>query len=101
MLPKLEIQQSSDLSLVLMQQRLKESLRPLEENPILDGRMIIVEIPGAGTHDIPHGLARRPVGWIVTDLEGAAGVALSRHAWDEKMLRLNATAICRVTLWVF
>lgn len=67
--------------------------------PILDG-YLVTNIPlVSGTNVINHTLGRQPVGWIVTDRNGAATVY--RTAWDARTITLNSSGTVTISAWVF
>ena len=81
----------------------KKFVKSLEDNPLLDGRLIEnVEFAGAVTVSIDHKLDRKPRGWIITDFEALAGTGVVRSAtWNKKTLALTSSAACNLSLWVF
>ena len=103
MIPPLERQHTEDQDSELFQQNVKNFVKRLEDNPLLDGVLIEgVEFTGAVTVNIPHRLGRKPRGWIITDLTGGlVDVARNVGDFDDKFLSLAASAACVVSVWVF
>ena len=97
----LEVQTTGDQDLELLMQNVKKFAKVLEDNPLLDGRLIEdVDLANAVNTTIDHKLGRQPMGWIVTDHAGT-GTLIYRISWDDKTLVLLAAAACTVGLWVF
>jgi len=103
MIPELEEQHTGNQDVELLQQNVKKWAKILEDNPLLDGRLIEdVEITAAAlTIDVNHGLGRQPRGWIITDFTALAGTAIVRDAWDTNTITFTASAACDLDLWVF
>ena len=116
MIPPLERQQPTGEKVsvndfALLQDRLREFVQILEDNPILDGHVLEnVTIYDGQTTIIDHRLGRQIRGWIVTDLVLPSGVnchQIKRMRWDENHLDLycdssaiTGTAIT-INLYVF
>jgi len=99
----LEEQRSGNQDLELMMQDIKAFVKVLEDNPILDGRMIeAVEFAAAAlTVTVNHGLGRQPLGWFITDFTALAGTGVVRDDWDTSTITFTASAACDLNLWVF
>jgi hypothetical protein len=100
---QLEKQQTDNQDIELLQQNLKKFTKPLEDNPILDGRLIEgITVPGAGNVVVNHKLGRKPRGWILTDKAGD-GVIFRGAAWTDKTIELANSVVtdCVVAIWVF
>ena len=99
----LEEQKTGDQDLELMMQDIKKFVKVLEDNPLLDGRVIkAVEFAGGAlTVDVNHGLGRRPQGWIITDFTALAGTRIVRDAWNTSTITFTASAACDLDLWIF
>ena len=97
----LEKQHTGEQDLELFQNNIKDFVKVLEDNPLLDGTLIEdVEFGGAVTVNIAHKLGRKPRGWILTDLTVGARIVI-RDDWDDKFLTLTSNGACTISLWVF
>jgi hypothetical protein len=77
-------------------------LTALRELPLLDGALLEnVTLVHPGTNVVPHGLARRPLGYIVVSRSAAATVHELKASRTERTLSLLASANVTVDLWVF
>lgn len=103
MIPSLEKQHTEDQDSELFQQNIKSFVKVLEDNPLLDGRLIEgVEFTVAAlTVVVDHKLDRKPRGWMITDFTALAGTGVVRDDWTDKTLTLTASAACDLDLWVF
>ncbi len=103
MIPPLERQHTEDQDSELFQQNVKNFVKRLEDNPLLDGVLIEnIVFSGAVTVNQAHKLGRKPRGWIITDLTGGlVDVARNVGDFDDKFLSLAASAACVVSVWVF
>ena len=100
MIPGLETQHTGNQDVELLQQNIKKFAKVLEDNPLLDGRLLEdVALNAAANTDINHGLGRVPRGWILTDQSAAATVY--RVAWTTTTLTLLASGATTVDIWVF
>jgi len=99
----LEKQHTGDQDLELFQNNIKDFVKVLEDNPLLDGRFIEdIVFSGAVTVNVQHKLDRKPRGWILTDLTGGlVDVARNVGDWNDKFLSLAASAACTISIWVF
>ena len=99
----LEVQTTGNQDLELLMQNVKKWAKVLEDNPLLDGRLIedVEFAGGALTVDINHGLGRQPLGWIITDFTALAGTGIVRDAWDTSTITFTASAACDLDLWIF
>lgn len=97
----LEIQHTGDQDLELAQQNIKRFVKVLEDNPVLDGRLIEdidVPLPPA-TVEVEHKLDRQPRGWIVCDVD--ASTYVYRIAWNDKTIVIAGRAAATISIWVF
>ncbi len=103
MIPPLERQHTEDQDSELFQQNIKNFVKTLEDNPLLDGVLheAIEFAIGALTVVINHKLGRQPRGWVITDFTALAGTGVIRAAWDDKTITLTSSAACDLDLWVF
>lgn len=100
MIPELETQQTGNQDVELLQQNVKKWTKILEDNPLLDGRLLEdIDLNAAANTNINHGLGRVPRGWVLTDQSAAATVY--RVAWTNTTLTLLASAASTVDIWVF
>jgi len=101
MITPLEKIVSGDQDLSLLQDRLKEFVNPLENNPLFDGVLLkSIHLLAAANTTIDHKLGRLPRGWVITDHVTAAAT-IHRISWSKTGMVLFASAACDVDLWVF
>jgi len=95
---------TTDSSMREMQYRLEETLRPVTDSSIIDGRLIEdVSLASGTTSKIAHRLGRSIIGWIVV------GKNAAQHVYDENSgksdlgtyLHLTASGTVTVNVWVF
>ena len=95
---------TTDSSMREMQYRLEETLRPVTDSSIVDGRLIEdVSLASGTTSKIAHRLGRSIIGWIVV------GKNAAQHVYDENSgksdlgtyLHLTASGTVTVNVWVF
>ena len=82
-----------------IQDSVKEFADQFNGKQLLDGvltRGILITTSGTGFN---HSLNRQPIGWMLTDSNGAATVY--RTAWDDKTVTLKASADITADVWVF
>lgn len=86
------------------QYRLEETLRPITDSSIIDGRIILdVDLASGTSTKIAHKLGRKLKGWIVVGKDAA------QHVYDENsgesdldtFLHLTAGGTVTVSIWVF
>ena len=100
----LEVQHTGDQDLELLMQNVKKFAQVLEDNPLLDGRMIEdVDFDGATDTTFNHGLGRQPLGCFPVDWETGAtmAIAFGRSDWDASTITAFADVVCTLKLWVF
>lgn len=78
-----------------------EFVRPLELNPILDGRIIEDVVIGTSATDISHKLGRKWVGWFVVSRTSGVVPYESTQTDDTKYLTLIAASSITVDIYVF
>lgn len=108
MIPVLETQHTGNQDVELLQQNTKRFVKVLEDNPLLDGRLIEdIDVPaatlgGPSAFRVEHKLDRLPRGWIVTDTDEQ--ILIFRTGWDRKYIDFaNGSPIgdAVVDMWVF
>ena len=75
--------------------------RQLENNPLLDGRLLADVTVGTSTTNIQHLLGRPYRGWIVTKNSNGATVEQGTQLNTEQFLSLFASASVVVDIYVF
>lgn len=115
MIPELEIQHGGTEEVERLQENVKKFAKPLEDNPLLDGRLIEnatqrgAATPGlgVGVNHIEHGLGRNLRGWVITRLYGPPPAnpniydTQATNPTPGQTLELVSAQICNVDLWVF
>jgi len=100
----LDEQRSGNQDLELMMQDVKKFVKPLEDNQVLDGRIVEdVAFDGATDTTFNHGLGRQPLGCFPVDWETGAtmAIAFGRSDWDSSTITAFADVACTLKLWVF
>jgi hypothetical protein len=70
--------------------------------PILDGKLLDNVVVTTTPVEVPHGLGRRPRGWLVVKSNVSVIVyQASESAYPELNLRLTASGTDVVSIWVF
>jgi len=94
----------TDPSIQKLQYRLEETLRPVTDAAIIDGRLIEdIDLASGTSTRIAHKLGRKLRGWIVVGRNAA------QHVYDENsgetdldsFLHLTAGGTVTVNVWVF
>lgn len=94
----------TDPELQSLQYRLEETLRPVTDSSIIDGRLIEdISLASGTTSKIAHKLGRKLRGWIVT------GKNAAQHIYDDNSgktdldtyIHLTASGTVTVNIWVF
>lgn len=95
--------QTQDREVNQLQNNIATALRPFEINPILAGRFLNEVSLINGTTTIYHSLGRPLLGWMITDIDGAATVysSQSSNLTPELNLVLVSNAQVNVNLYVF
>ena len=91
---------------VLFVDEVRSAVNPVVQKPILDGVLLkSVSLTAGVGLQIPHGLGRKPIGYIVTR---GVGVYPQVYDWftitsdhDDKFLYVASSATCTADLWVF
>jgi hypothetical protein len=78
-----------------------EFVRPLELNPILDGRIIEGVVIGTSATDIPHKLGRKWVGWFVVSRTSGVVPYETTQTNETTLLTLIAASQTTVDIYVF
>jgi hypothetical protein len=91
-----------DRETIKLQENISEYLDRLPKN-LLDGVMLTSISIGTSTTNIPHGLARSFLGFIITDLQGDARVWRDTDPSIDKTkyLPLKASSSVTANIWVF
>lgn len=76
-------------------------VRPLEQNPLIDGRLIEGVVVGTSTTDIPHKLGRPWVGWVVTSRTSSVVPYETTQTNTSAFLTLVASSQTTVDIYVF
>jgi hypothetical protein len=88
-----------DNDLAFVQDNIINAINPILRNVLLDGVMAEgFDITTTGT-SIPHGLNRKPLGYIVIAKDAPSDVY--QTAMDSKFITLQATADVTISLWIF
>ncbi len=74
-------------------------LDDLSSNPLNNGSLLTAIDLVAGSNDVSHKLGRKLQGWIVVNKSAASD--LYSDSSDKTILKLTASAACKVTLFVF
>jgi len=94
----------TDSSIQKLQYRLEETLRPITDAAIIDGRLIEdIDLASGTSTKIAHKLGRKLRGWIVVGRDAA------QHVYDENsgktdlgsFVHLTAGGTVTVNVWVF
>ena len=87
-----------------LQYRLEETLRPVTDSSIIDGRVIEdITLASGTTSKIAHKLGRKLIGWVVV------GKNAAQHVYDvnsgktdlDTYIYLTAGGTVTVNIWVF
>lgn len=78
-----------------------EFVRPLELNPILDGRIIEGVVIGTSATDIPHKLGRKWAGWFVVSRTSGVVPYETTQTNETTFLTLIAASQTTVDIYVF
>ncbi len=78
-----------------------EFVRPLEQNPILDFRILTDVTIGTTAVDIPHKLGRPWTGWVVTSRTNGVVPYESTQTDTSMYLTLVAASSTTVDIYVF
>lgn len=95
----LPIFQTTDKNIQLLQSSWKAAIQPILNNDINQGILIEANL-SIGDNTINHLLGRKPNGWFIADIDGAADIYRSA-AMNNLTLTLNSSAIVTIKLWVF
>lgn len=95
---------TTDPNIRKIQYRIEETLRPITDSAIIDGRLINdIDLASGTSTKIAHKLGRKLNGWIVV------GKSAGQHVYDENAgqtdlgthLHLTAGGTVTVNVWVF
>ena len=95
---------TSDINLRRVQDAIEPPFRDIASRQILDGRLIRdVDLVSSADNVINHGLGRDLIGWLVVGINAAATIYDKQSTNDLRHLTLilDASANCRVNVWVF
>lgn len=93
-----------DKELGRVQDVLSEVLLPVTASQIVDGILTSSQSVTTSFQNLPHGLGRAPVGWVVVAPNADARVwedAASSNPDVTKFLRVKASAAVTCKFWVF
>lgn len=96
----LPIFKNNDRDFQLMQTGWASQLNPLLANPLVNGVFVKSQPLTMGATVVNHRLGRKPQGWMITDINGAATVYRSKP-FTELVLVLTSSAAVTVDIWVF
>jgi hypothetical protein len=83
-----------------LQERLQEFFAQFATNPLLDGVLLTGIELSTTTTAVAHKLQRKPLGWLVVDIDEQETIARDGAA-TVASLPLVASGPCVVSLWVF
>lgn len=89
---------TTDELLNRVQDNISKVINPIASNPLIDGVLLSFSITTTATK-YPHGLGRKPLGWILVAPQADARVW--QTASDSTTLTLMASAAVTCSLWVF
>jgi len=75
--------------------------RQLENNPLLDGRLLTSKTIGTGATNVPHLLGREWIGWFVTSKTSTAVIYETTQLKSSTYLTLISTVAATVDIYVF
>jgi hypothetical protein len=85
-----------------VQDRLKAVTDAILSNPLLDGRLLTVDLASGAFTAVSHGLGRPPQGYLVLRRSANAAIWDQSNSTDASaFLYLQPSATVTVTLWVF
>lgn len=95
---------SDNFDIQSLEQNVAQAVNPLLAAPDA-GKVAItnVAVSNVAATDIPHGLGRPIVGWVITRKDAQADVwdTQSTNPYPAKTLRLNASGPCTLSLLVW
>ena len=90
------------LDLPKMQVQWAAALNPVLSNLIVNGLLLSNVAIASGTTVINHMLARNMLGWMITDIQGAATIYRPNTTpFNDKTLTLVSNAAVTANIWVF
>jgi len=95
--------QTTDRNINQLQQNILQALRPIIQNPIANGSVLVGQSLVVGNNTINHGLGRALQGWIVVGISGASTI-YDNQATNKNTnltLILNSSAAVVVNIYVF
>lgn len=93
--------QSPNTVLQLMQSKWASILNPVLDIPLNNRPSVLKDVVLAtGNNVINHRLGRKPIGWIVTDVDANVGIYRSAE-FNDLTLTLNSSGAATVSLLVF
>lgn len=87
-----------DSLLARFQLNLEKFFFQFYSNPILKGQLL-ESVSLSGSTEVGHSLGREPKGFLVTDIN--TGATIYRETWTSTKIKLNASASCVVSIWIF
>lgn len=92
--------QSSDAVQNRTQDLIAKAVNPALASILLNGVPVRnVALASGVALAVNHKLGRQPLGWFMTDIDAAATVF--RVSWNDKQIKLQASADVNINLWVF
>jgi hypothetical protein len=104
MIPELEIQHTGTEEVERLQENVKKFVKVLEDNPLLDGRIVEeVAFDGVADTTFNHGLGRMPLGCFPVYWETGAtmAIAFGQSAMTTNTITAFADVACTLDIWVF
>jgi len=91
---------TKDPTVFMLQSAIETAFRSLDKVPILDGRLVEGIAISTTELALPHGLKRKPKGFIVVDVDNNCLVHRSSESTD-RYLYLTGSRVANISVWVF
>lgn len=92
---------TTDEELTHLQENVNDAISPLLKNPLLDGLILSNISLVIGSNNVSHKLGRNLQGWIVVDKDAVSNIYREVSLTPTLTLKLNSSANCIVSLYVF
>lgn len=89
----------TDRELDQLQTNVAQILGPLSKNLLVDGVLLKDIDLVYGDNKVSHKLQRKPLGWIIVDIDSAP--VIYKTGWNDTTITLNTSAPAKVTFWIF